>query len=78
MTMAIGLATAFPIVMAFMFSMTDMDKVMNASWPAVELLYQVTRSKAVTVALTVLLIVIYACKFVLLRFYQVNIKQIRF
>lgn len=76
--MAIGLATAFPIVMGFMFSMTDMDKVMNASWPAVELLYQVTRSKAVTVALTVLLIVIYACKFVLLRFYQVNIKQIRF
>jgi hypothetical protein len=48
--------------MVFMFSMTDMDKVMNASWPAVELLYQVTRSEAVTVALTVLLIVIYACK----------------
>lgn len=63
--MLIGLLTAFPLVLAFMFSMTDMTSVMNANWPAVELLYQVTGSKACTITLTVLLIVIYACESVL-------------
>ncbi|KAH8702251.1 amino acid/polyamine transporter I [Talaromyces proteolyticus] len=60
MTMVIGLVTAFPIILVFMFSMSNMTDVMNARWPAVELLYQVSQSKSITIGLTILLIVIYA------------------
>lgn len=59
--MAIGLFTAFPIILAFMFSVRDVSEVTSHGWPAVELLYQVTGNKAATVALTVLLTLIYVC-----------------
>lgn len=60
MTLAIGLCTAVPLLAVLIVAMKDMDRVMNAGMPAVELLYQVTGSTRVTVALSVLLTVIYA------------------
>lgn len=62
MTMAIGLATAFPIMLVFMLVMKDMDLTMNSGMPAVELLYQATGSRSATVGLTIYLIIIYACE----------------
>jgi choline transport protein len=60
MTMMIGLITAVPLMAAMMIAMKDTNLVMNARMPAVELLYQATGSTPITVALTVLLTVIYA------------------
>ncbi|KAL2681434.1 hypothetical protein Neosp_009045 [[Neocosmospora] mangrovei] len=60
LTMAIGLATAFPIILVFMLVMKDMDLTMNSGMPAVELLYQATGSRSATVGLTIYLIIIYA------------------
>ncbi|OQE01479.1 hypothetical protein PENSOL_c004G11758 [Penicillium solitum] len=59
-TLAIGLCTAVPLLAVLIVAMKDMDRVMNAGMPAVELLYQATGSTRVTVALSVLLTVIYA------------------
>lgn len=60
MTLAIGLCTAVPLLAVLLIAMKDMDKVMNSGMPAMELLYQTTGSRRVTVALGVLLIIIYA------------------
>lgn len=60
MTMAIGLVTTVPLVAVMMVVMKDMEKIMNAQMPAVELLYEATGSRSATIALTVLLIIIYA------------------
>lgn len=59
-TLAIGLCTAVPLLAVLIVAMKDMDRSMNAGMPAVELLYQATGSTRVTVALSVLLTVIYA------------------
>ena len=59
--MVIGLATAFPIILVMMLSTLDIADVMNAGWPALDLLYQVTQNKAVTIGLTIVVIVIYIC-----------------
>ncbi|KAJ5165189.1 uncharacterized protein N7500_007019 [Penicillium coprophilum] len=62
MTMAIGLCTAVPLLAVLIVAMEDMDRVMNFGMPAVELLYEATGSTRVTVALSVLLTIIYiAC-----------------
>lgn len=60
MTLAIGLCTEVPLLADLIVAMKDMDRVMNAGMPAVELLYQATGSIRVTVALSVLLTIIYA------------------
>ncbi|OQE92573.1 hypothetical protein PENNAL_c0007G05151 [Penicillium nalgiovense] len=59
-TLAIGLCTAVPLLAVLIIAMKDMDEVMNAGMPAVELLYQATGSTRVTVALSVLLTIVYA------------------
>jgi choline transport protein len=59
-TLAIGLCTAVPLLAVLIVAMKDMDEVMNAGMPAVELLYQATGSTRVTVALSVLLTIVYA------------------
>ncbi|KAH8693796.1 amino acid/polyamine transporter I [Talaromyces proteolyticus] len=59
LTMAIGLVTAFPIIVVCMLSVKDTSDIMSAGWPALEMLYQISESKAVTVALSILLILIY-------------------
>lgn len=38
--MMIGLATAFPLLLALMFFMTDLDAVMTSPLPSMELIYQ--------------------------------------
>lgn len=58
--MAIGVVTTVPIIAVMMVYMKDMNGVMNAEMPAIELLYQVSNSRDVCVGLTVLLIFIYA------------------
>ncbi|CAI7603836.1 unnamed protein product [Penicillium glandicola] len=60
MTLAIGLCTAVPLLAVLLVAMKDMDQVMNAGIPAVELLYQATGSTRVIVALGVLLTIIYS------------------
>ncbi|KAI1628725.1 amino acid/polyamine transporter I [Exophiala viscosa] len=59
LTMLIGFVTCVPIMVVFMFVMKDMDKIMNAGFPAAELLYEATGNRPVTIFLTVWLILIY-------------------
>lgn len=40
MTMIIGLFTCFPLFLALMFFMTDLDAVRNSPLPSLELVYQ--------------------------------------
>jgi hypothetical protein len=62
LTMLTGTLTAVPIMVVAMFTISDPDRVMNASFPAAELIYQVTDNRSLTIFLSVWLIVIYACK----------------
>ncbi|KAI4204342.1 MAG: hypothetical protein LQ346_001614 [Caloplaca aetnensis] len=43
--MAIGFSTAFPLFLALMFSVTDLDAVLDSSLPSMEVFYQVTQSR---------------------------------
>lgn len=61
--MLIGLLTSLPIMVAAMFTTTDYTKVMNSAFPAVELVYQATGNRPLTIFLGVWLIIIYACAF---------------
>lgn len=54
MTLAIGLCTAVPLLAVLIVAMKDMDRVINAGMSAVQLLYQATGPRRVTVALRVL------------------------
>jgi choline transport protein len=49
-------------MVAAMFTISDPERVMNASFPAVELIYQVTGNRSLAIFLSVWLIVIFACK----------------
>ncbi|KAK5049451.1 hypothetical protein LTR84_004380 [Exophiala bonariae] len=60
LTMLIGIMTAVPIIVASMFTISDMTGVMNSGFPAVELMYQATGNRPLTIFLAVWLIVIYA------------------
>ncbi|KAJ5417045.1 uncharacterized protein N7487_000595 [Penicillium crustosum] len=51
MTLAIGLCTAVPLLAVLIVAMKDMDRVINAGMSAVQLLYQATGPRRVTVAL---------------------------
>jgi len=59
--MLIGLLTGLPIMIAAMFTTTDYTKVMNAGFPAVELIYQATGNRTLTMFLGGLLIMVMAC-----------------
>ena len=48
MTLAIGFATAFPLIFIMMLSMTSTPAVLNATLPFAELFLQSTNSKAIT------------------------------
>jgi uncharacterized membrane protein YkvI len=69
LTMLTGTLTAVPVMVVAMFTISDPDAVMNASFPAIELIYQVTGNRPLTIFLSVWLIVIYACKFRLMYNY---------
>jgi hypothetical protein len=60
--MLTGTLTAVPIMVVAMFTISDTDRVMNASFPAAELIYQVTGSRSLTIFVSVWLIIIFACK----------------
>ena len=48
MTLAIGLATSFPLLLVMILSMADVDAVVNSPLPYAELFLQITGSKAIT------------------------------
>lgn len=51
LTLTIGFFTAFPLLLAMMLGMTDIDAVIDSPFPYAELLYQITGSKLVTTAI---------------------------
>ncbi|GAW17731.1 hypothetical protein ANO14919_071970 [Xylariales sp. No.14919] len=59
MTMFIGVVTALPLFIALMYFMTDLDAVRDSALPSMELVYQATGNRNVTVFLISLLLVIF-------------------
>lgn len=59
--MAIGFATAFPLSLALMFGIRDVDAVLDSSLPSAEIFYQITGSMGLTTFLTCWVIVVYYC-----------------
>ncbi|KAJ5391469.1 hypothetical protein N7509_006959 [Penicillium cosmopolitanum] len=62
LTMLIGLFTAFSLFVVLMVFQIDMDAVRTAPLPSLELIYQVTGSRNVTLGLFILLFVIYTSR----------------
>ncbi len=62
LTMAIGFGTTVHLFVLLMFAMTDMDAVIGAGLPSIELMYQVTGSKPVATFLTCWVLLIYISK----------------
>ncbi|BCS28163.1 uncharacterized protein APUU_61211S [Aspergillus puulaauensis] len=60
LTMLIGLCTAFSLFVVLMIFQVDMDAVRSATLPSLELIYQVTGSRSVTLGLFILLFVAYS------------------
>ncbi|KAF4470382.1 choline transporter [Fusarium albosuccineum] len=58
-TMFIGLATSLPMFLALMYFMTDLDAFRTSPLPSMELVYQATGNRGVTIFLISLLLVIY-------------------
>ena len=46
--MFIGFCTVFPMFLALMFGVTDIDLVIRSSLPSAEIFYQITSSRAIT------------------------------
>ncbi|KIL86469.1 hypothetical protein FAVG1_10299 [Fusarium avenaceum] len=59
MTMFIGLFTSLPLFIALMYFMTDLDAVRTSPLPSMELVYQATGNRNVTIFLTVWLFVVF-------------------
>ncbi|KAI9146855.1 choline transporter [Paramyrothecium foliicola] len=62
LTMFIGFLTSFPLFLALMYFMTDLDAVRTSPLPAMEIMYQVTGSRSVTIFLTSWLLVCFMGK----------------
>jgi choline transport protein len=60
--MLIAVFTAVPMMIAAMFKIRDVDAVMNSGFPAVELMYQATGNRTLTIVMSVWLIIVYASK----------------
>ncbi|KAK4898465.1 hypothetical protein LTR27_004062 [Elasticomyces elasticus] len=60
LTMLTGTLTAVPIMLVAMFTIRDPTSVMNSNFPAVELCYQVTGNRPLTIFLAAWLLIIYA------------------
>jgi choline transport protein len=60
--MLIGIMTGLPIIVAAMIVASDTNALMSSGFPAVELLYQATGNRLLTIFLSVWLILIFACK----------------
>ncbi|RKL23004.1 hypothetical protein BFJ68_g1208 [Fusarium oxysporum] len=59
MTMFIGFFTALPLFIALMYFMTDLDAVRSAPLPSLELVYQATGNRNITLFLTILLLIVF-------------------
>lgn len=64
--MLIGFLTAFPLSLAMMFGITDMDAVLGSALPSAEVFYQISGSKSIMTFQMTWIILIYFGKFVLL------------
>lgn len=64
LTMSIGFLTAFPMSLALMFGIRDMDAVLGSNLPSAEVFYQITGSKAITTFMMSLVTVVYFSKHV--------------
>ncbi|KAI4115980.1 MAG: hypothetical protein LQ345_003519 [Seirophora villosa] len=62
LTMAIGFSTAFPLFLALMFSVTDLDAVLNSSLPSMEVFYQITQSRSLATFMMTWVLVTYYSK----------------
>lgn len=63
--MAIGFSTAFPLFLALMFSVTDLDAVLNSSLPSMEVFYQITQSRSLATFMMTWVLVTYYSKVLL-------------
>ncbi|KAL9632290.1 MAG: hypothetical protein Q9204_003856 [Flavoplaca sp. TL-2023a] len=59
LTMAIGFLTAFPMSLALMFGMTDIDAVLRSDLPSAEIFYQITRSRGIVTFMMCWVILVY-------------------
>ncbi|KAL8710665.1 MAG: hypothetical protein Q9225_007255 [Loekoesia sp. 1 TL-2023] len=57
--MAIGFLTAFPLSLALMFGITDIDAVLNSSLPSMEVFYQITQSRGIATFMMCWVVVVY-------------------
>lgn len=57
--MAIGFLTAFPMSLALMFGMRDIDAVLNSSLPSAEIFYQITQSRGIMTFMMCWVILVY-------------------
>ncbi|GKZ17763.1 hypothetical protein AbraIFM66951_010831 [Aspergillus brasiliensis] len=60
MTLAIGAVTSISLFVALMFFVNDIDAVRDASLPSLELVYQITGNRSITLGLCIILTIIYA------------------
>lgn len=59
--MLIGFSTAFPLSIALMIGIRDIDAVLNSGLPSAETFYQITDSKAIVTFMMCWVIVVYYC-----------------
>lgn len=64
LTMLIGFLTAFPLSLAMMCGITDMDAVLGSALPSAEVFYQISGSKSIMTFQMTWIILIYFGKFV--------------
>ena len=57
--MLIGFVTAFPMSLAMMFGVRDIDAVLNSNLPSAEIFYQITGSRGIVTFMQCWVIVIY-------------------
>ena len=59
--MAIGFLTAFPMSLALMFGIRDIDAVLASALPSAEIFYQITGSKPIVTFMMCWVILVYFC-----------------
>ncbi|KAL4964410.1 amino acid/polyamine transporter I [Aspergillus stella-maris] len=60
-TMLMGLLTTLPLFIALLLFVQDVDRIVDAPLPSVELIYQATGSKNVTLFLEIWILLVYIC-----------------
>lgn len=57
--MAIGFVTAFPMILALMFGVRDIDAVLGSNLPSAEIFYQITQSRGITTFIMCWVVLLY-------------------